>query len=113
MYRFSSPAEGCFSVFTAEYKHYSPARARRVVVDEASGHVIQLTETASGFPSEFVLAEREETIVWDNVKIDDETHLLAVAAEFLVHYSGGPVWRVSLEYKNHRHFEPASSVTYR
>jgi hypothetical protein len=49
---------------------------------------------------------------WDYVKIGDATYLLPVSFEFVGRRSDGEATRVSVEYKNHRHFEAAASVTF-
>ncbi len=49
---------------------------------------------------------------WDYVKISDATCLLPISAEFEARESDGAVERVLVEYKNHRHFEAATSVTF-
>jgi hypothetical protein len=46
------------------------------------------------------------------VKIGETSHLLPVRANFLVVYSSGTRYRVEVEYKNHRHFEASSNVTF-
>ena len=76
------------------------------------GNVIQLDEEASGFPAGFDFAQRNEEVSWDFVKIGDASHLLPVAANFVVLYSSGKRWRVEVQYKNHRHFEAATNVTF-
>jgi hypothetical protein len=96
-YRFSSPVDGCFPFLYFEYQRYNPAR---------TGH-------ADGFPAEFEFAGREEHIFWDYVKIGENVHLLPVRANFLVSYSSGTRYRVEVEYKNHRHFEASTNVTFK
>jgi hypothetical protein len=109
-YRFSSPADGCFGPFYFEYQRYNPARTGQVFIDDPGGHIIQLNETASEFPAEFEFAQRNEEVWWDYVKIGDVSHLLPVAANFVVLYSSGTQWRIEVEYKNHRHFEALTHV---
>jgi hypothetical protein len=46
------------------------------------------------------------------VKIGEASHLLPVHADFLVLYHSGTRYRVEVEYKNHRHFETSSDVTF-
>jgi hypothetical protein len=111
-YRFSSPADGCFGPFTMEYQRYNPARSGHVFIDETAGNVIQLEEEASGFPAEFEFAQRDETVWWDYVKIGEASHLLPVGATFVILYSSGNRFRVEAEYKNHRHFEAATNITF-
>jgi hypothetical protein len=111
-YRFSSPADGCFGPFTMEYQRYNPARSGHVFIDATAGNVIQVDEEASGFPAELEFSQRNETVWWDDVKIGDASHLLPVGATFVILYSSGNRFRVEAEYKNHRHFEAATNITF-
>ncbi|HLW76145.1 MAG TPA: hypothetical protein VKS01_04150 [Bryobacteraceae bacterium] len=110
-YRFSSPADGCFIDFFMEYQRYNPARAGFFFIDD-SANVVRIEEDALAFPAGFEFAHRREEISWDYVKIGAESHLLPVAANFVVSYASGSRWRVDVEYKNHRHFEAASNISY-
>ncbi|MGA3202486.1 MAG: hypothetical protein ABSF12_08325 [Bryobacteraceae bacterium] len=111
-YRFGSPPDGCFAPFYFDYQRYNPARTGHAFLDEGAGNLVQLDEAASEFPAEFEFAERKEEVSWDYVKIGDASHLLPVGASFVVRYSSGSRWRVEVEYKNHRHFEASTSVTF-
>jgi hypothetical protein len=112
VYRFSSPADGCFGSFYFEYQRYNPERTGHAFIDDPGGNVIRLEEKASGFPPDFEFAQREEQVSWDYVRIGDASHLLPVGASFLVLYSSGARWRVEVEYKNHRHFEASTNLTF-
>jgi hypothetical protein len=111
-YKFSSPADGCFGAFTVEYQRYTPARTGRVFIEDPGGNVIQLEEEAVGFPAAFDFAHRTEEVSWDYVKIGDASHLLPVAANFVVLYANGSRFRVDIEFRNHRHFESSTNVTF-
>lgn len=111
-YSFDSPADGCFSDFYFEYQRYDPARRGHVFIDGSSGNVIQLDEDAMDFPAEFAFVSRHEEVSWDSVKIGDTSHLLPVAATFVVANTSGKHWRVEVEYRNHRHFESSTNVTF-
>jgi hypothetical protein len=114
-YRFSSPADGCFGPFTMEYQRYNPARTGHVFIEDIDGkggNVIQFDEDATGFPAGFGFASRREEVSWDYVKIGDASHLLPVGANFEVAYSNGNRARVDVEYKNHRHFEASTNITF-
>jgi len=111
-YPFSSPVDGCFPFLYFAYQRYNPARTGRVFIDEPGGNVMQVDDQASGFPAEFEFAGREEHMFWDYVKIGENSHLLPVRANFLVVYSSGTRYRVEVEYKNHRHFEASTKVTF-
>jgi hypothetical protein len=112
-YRFSSPVDGCFPFLYFTYQRYNPARTGRVFVDDPGGSVIQVDDEAGGFPADFEFAGKEEHMFWDYVKIGDNSHLLPVRANFLVVYSSGTRYRVEVEYKNHRHFETSTNVTFK
>lgn len=111
-YDFRAPVDGCFPFFFFEYQRYNPARTGRFSIDESTGNVIQVDERATGFPAEIQFAERAEHVTWDYVKIAGDAHLLPVRANFLVRYNDGTRYRIDVEYKNHRHFETSTSVTF-
>jgi hypothetical protein len=111
-YRFSSPVDGCFPFFYFTYQRYNPARTGYVFIDDPSGNVIQVDDEAGGFPPGFEFEERDEQVFWDYVKIGEGSHLLPVRANFLVVYHSGTRYKVEVEYKNHRHFEASTNVTF-
>ena len=111
-YRFRSPVDGCFPFLYFAYQRYNPARTGRVFIDDPGGNVIQADDQAGGFPADFEFAGREEHMFWDYVKIGESSHLLPVRANFLVVYSSGTRYRVEVVYKNHRHFEASTTVTF-
>ncbi len=111
-YRFHSPVDGCFPFFYFTYQRFNPARTGRVLVEDPGGNVIQVDDEAGEFPPDFEFASREEHVSWDYVKIGENSHLLPVRANFVVFYSSGTRYRVEVEYKNHRHFETSSNVTF-
>ena len=111
-YRFSSPVDGCFPFLYFAFQRYNPARTGHVFIDDPDGSVIQVDDESDGFPADFEFAGREEHIFWDYVKIGDNSHLLPVRVNFLVQYSSGTRYRVEVEYKNHRHFEASTNITF-
>jgi hypothetical protein len=111
-YRFRTPIDSCFPYFFFDYQRFNPARTGHVFIDEPAGNIIQLDEEATGFPREIQFAERQEHISWDYVKIGEDSHLLPVRANFLVRYYDGTRYRIEVEYKNHRHFEASSNITF-
>jgi hypothetical protein len=111
-YGFNSPSDGCFPYFYFDYQRYNPARSGHLYIDDPDGNVFQIDEAAEDFPAQFEFSGREEQVFWDYVKIGDDAHLLPVRANFLVSYRSGTRYRVEVEYKNHRHFESSSNVTF-
>jgi len=112
VYLFRSPAQGCFGTYTGGSRVYNPARTGRILVDAARGNVVRFEEEAAGFPENFGYERVTEKQSWDYVKIGDATYLLPVSFEFVARRSDGSAGRVSVDYKNHRHFEAAASVTF-
>jgi hypothetical protein len=112
-YQFQSPVDGCFPFLYFTYQRYNPSRSGHVFIDDASGSLIQVDDEAGEFPSDFGFARREEHMFWDDVKIGESSHLLPVRADFLVVYSDGTRYRVEVEFKNHRHFEASTRITFK
>jgi hypothetical protein len=116
VYRFSSPPGGCFGDHTIRgpltRRNYNPARTGRILVDAVRGNVMRYQEEAFGYPENFGADRHTITESWDYVKIGDATYPLPISAEFVVQRSNGSTGRVTVEYKNHRHFEAATSVTF-
>ncbi len=115
VYRFSSPAGGCFGPLFSHLgrDQYNAARIGRVFLDDASDLEVQYEEEAAGFPPDFGWYQRNETVLWDNVAIGGAPHWLPVSAEFLWRSNDWALHRVVVEYKNHRHFEAGSRITYK
>lgn len=111
-YRFTSPPDGCFGPFYIEYQRYNPARTGHIFIEDPAGAVVQMDEEASEFPAQFEFAKRNEEVWWDRVKIGNASYLLPVRASFVAVFSSGKRWRVEVEYKNHRHFEAATNITF-
>jgi hypothetical protein len=47
------------------------------------------------------------------VNIGDEAHLLPVAAEIFGGFTHADLWHIVGEYKNHRHFEANTTLTFK
>jgi hypothetical protein len=112
VYRFRSPAGGCFGNLYGSGP-YNAARTGRVLIDDPTGEVLQFEEEATGFPRGFVFSQRNQVMTWGSVKIGDASHWLPVAADFTWHFSNGEFYRTTVEYKNHRHFEAATNITFK
>jgi hypothetical protein len=112
-YRFSSSVDGCFPFLYFAYQRYNPARTGHVFVEDPGGSAMQVDDEASGFPADFEFSRKEQHLFWDYVKIGESSHLLPVRANFLVVYSDGTRYRVEVEYKNHRHFEASTKITFK
>ena len=111
-YRYTTPADGCFSYFHQQYQRFNPPRTGHVRIDASTGNVVELEEDARGFPEDFELAGREERITWDAVKIGDISYWVPVRATCVAAYYSGTKFRIEVEFKNHRHFEASTNVTF-
>jgi hypothetical protein len=112
VYRFASPADGCFFRLNDERRTYNAGRAGRVLVEARGGNVIQYEEEASDFPAGYGFVRRNAVVSWDSVKIGDASYWLPVAADFIWRLPSGELSRVTIGYKKHRRFEADTSVTF-
>jgi hypothetical protein len=111
VYRFRSPAGGCFGNLYGN-SPYNAARSGRVLIDESTGELLRFEEEATGFPGGFLFTKRTQVMIWDSVKVGDAFHWLPVGADFIWQFSNGQLYRTTIEYRNHRHFEAASKLTF-
>lgn len=81
-------------------------------MDAGRGNVVLYQEEGAGYPENFGFDRVTVTQSWDSVKIGDTDYLLPTSFELGVRRSNGSAGRVSVEYKNHRHFEAATSITF-
>jgi hypothetical protein len=113
-YRFASPPNGCFGAFGVRNprNQFIPARTGRFLVEDPGGHVRRFEAEAAGFPEDFELDRSTAVETWDYVKIGDSTFLFPVGAEIVALNASGTWSRVTVEYKNHRHLEASTNVTF-
>ena len=111
-YRFQSPPDGCFATFTINGKQHNPAETGRVLIEDPGGAVVYFETVAREFPKGFGADPYTFAMKWDYVKIGDASHLLPVSAEIFGGFVRGDLWHVVVEFKNHRHFEASTKVTY-
>jgi hypothetical protein len=113
VYRFSSPPNGCFSVlFSGDREPYNPARTGRVSVDESTGRVVGFEEEATGFPKDYGFVQRNQVVSWGSVKTEGGSVWLPAGAEFVWRLPTGLRYRVVAEYRNHRHFEAVTTLSF-
>ena len=118
LFRFSSPANGCFASYPLRHVErpnkspYNPSRTGRVLVNPERGNVVRYEEEASGFPEDFFADRRLIWEAWDYVKIGEVSYLVPVTAEFVSCRAEGITRRVTVQYRNHRHFESSTNITF-
>jgi hypothetical protein len=111
-YNFTSPVDGCFPFLYFTYQRYNPARTGSIVVEDPAGDLLEVEDRCEKFPSGFEFQSRVEHVTRDYVRIGESTHLLPVRADFAVSYRDGTRYRVEVQYRNHRHFESSSNITF-
>jgi hypothetical protein len=55
----------------------------------------------------------KQTTTWEYVTIGDAFHLLPVAEDIYGGFTFADLWHVVVEYKNHRHFESSTNITFK
>lgn len=108
---FESPADSCFAAWGGAERYYAP-RTGKILVEEATGDLIQLDDATIGFPTSSAWVRVEHETIWDRVKIGDAPHLLPVSASQVVYFSRGHLEAIKIQYANHRHFEANSNITF-
>jgi hypothetical protein len=112
-YRFDSPANGCFgNLYVYRNVPYNAARTGMILIDGPTGDLLRFEEEAFGFPKQFRVVSRHQVMTWDNVKIGDDSYWLPVSAEFIWTRRTPDRYKAVVEYRNHRHFEAATDITY-
>ena len=115
-YRFRTPRDGCFGFFKVSYlfshKRFNPERTGQFVIDAATGSVISSVVESNEYPKGFGLGPWKSISTWDYVTIGETSHLLPLSGEVFGGFTKGDLWHVVIEYKNHRHFESATNISF-
>jgi hypothetical protein len=112
VYRYSSPAEGCFTSSYTGYQRAYPTHEGLVVLKYPAGNLVQVKDRSLDFPKAYPIIQRDEMVTWGFVKIGNENHLLPVAFEKLMLTQSGLLNRLTAKYVNHRHFEANTDLTF-
>jgi hypothetical protein len=108
---FSSPPDGCEFYWQSSEQFY-PGKTGRILLDESEENIVRLETESRVFPEAFPISSVEKQVSWELVKIGDAAHRLPVSAQITVVLSTGEMRLAKHEYKNHRHFEAASNITF-
>ena len=112
VYRFSSPPDACFSVLSSKQQPYNAARAGRVLVDPSTGRLVRFEEEATGFPADYGFVRRNQVMSWGYIKTAAGSIWLPITADFVWSLPNGTRYRVAVVYRNHRHFEAATAISF-
>jgi len=112
-FRFRSPADACFGALgTGQGSGHRVARIGRFLADDLTGDLIRYEEEGHGFPKDYSMQQRNEIVAFEYVKIADAPYLLPVSAEFWWSYLSSKPRRVVITYKNYRHFEVSTKISF-
>jgi hypothetical protein len=111
VYRFNVPVDGCFAPNTWGFEQYSPALSGRILTDEATGEVLQMEYRDNGMPHEL---GRDTRIAysWESITISDASYFLPATADSSWVAPNGDSWHIFVQFKDHRHFESSTVVTF-
>lgn len=118
-YTFRTAAGGCFGNISIKngllsaLKADNPPRSGRFIIDDPSGNLIYFELEANEFPKDFPADPFKSINTWDYVKIGEESWLLPIGLEIYGGAGRSGLWHVVVEYKNHRHFESSTSITFK
>jgi hypothetical protein len=112
VYFFHSPPGHCFGSVVHNGNHQVAAITGRILVDASNLHVLRAEWDGAGFPEKFAVDRYTVTELWAYATIGGSTFPVPVSVETVVRMSDGSTERGTTEYKNHRHFEAATNVTF-
>lgn len=112
VYSFRSPPGGCFWNIVLNRKRYTPGVTGRVLVDAAKGNLMRGEFESTGFPENFGADRYSAAESWDYVTVAGVSYLAPISTQFTLRGSNGAMHRATTEYKNHRHFEASTNVTF-
>jgi hypothetical protein len=111
-YFFHAPPGNCFGSVLHNGNRQVAAISGRILVDAANLHELRFEFQGSGFPEKFAVDRYTVTDLWGYAIIGGSSYLVPISAAVVDRMSDGSMERATTEYKNHRHFEAATSVTF-
>jgi hypothetical protein len=82
-------------------------------VDDPGGNIVRIEIKQTYGAVNFGSAEVKMS--WSDIRIGDTSYLLPAKDEYVWKNATRPIgeWHVSVEYKNHRHFEASSTIQFK
>jgi hypothetical protein len=111
VYHFNAPMDGCFGPNGWGFEQYAPALSGQILADEATGDVFQMQYHDVGVPREMG-GDAGVAYSWKFVKIGDASWFLPATTDSAWIAPNGDSWRILIEFKDHRHFESSTVVTF-
>ena len=111
VYFFHIPPGACFVAVHNGNRQFA-AITGRILVDASNLHVFRSEWVGTGFPEKFAVDHFTTTEQWGYATIGGSSYLVPVSSEIVLRMSDGSTERGKTEYRNHRHFEAATSITF-
>jgi hypothetical protein len=116
-FRVDAEPDTCFAL-ESDYQAYRPRIEGAISLENPGARLVQFEYTALNLPQSFFLSSWVRKVSWGDVRIGDEVFLLPVRADLVVANSlthgsrQGETEHIVWEYRNYRHFESESTVTF-
>jgi len=116
-FRVDAEPDTCFGI-ESDYQAYRPRIEGYIFLENPGARLVQFEYKALNLPESFLLSSWVRKISWGDVRIGDKVFLLPVradlvAANSLTHGSRhAETEHIVWEYRNYRHFEAESSITF-
>jgi hypothetical protein len=110
-YRFHSPEGACFGRWIFNHRPANPPRKGRFLVELPGLNLIRYEEEATEFPKGLEGIQFRLESSWDHMNAWGQSYVLPVAFDLMV--VNGDRYHAVVEYKNHRHFEASTDVTFK
>jgi hypothetical protein len=111
VYFFHISPGACFGVVHNGNRQFA-AITGRILVDATNLHALRSEWVGTGFPEKFAVDRFATTELWRYATIGGSSYLVPVSSEVVLRMSDGSAERAKTEYKNHRHFETATTITF-
>jgi hypothetical protein len=94
-------------------ERFYPGETGEVAIAESDNLVRRLAVIDTAYPKGYSTQQGEIRATWDYVKVGEERHLVPVETQNLMGRSDGSVSYSVMAFKNHRHFEAFTNITYK
>ena len=116
-FRVDAEPDTCFGI-ESDYQAYRPRIEGYIFLENPGARLVQFEYKALNFPESFLLSSWVRKISWGDVRIGDKVFLLPVSADLVAANSlshgsrHAETEHIVWEYKNYRHFEAESSISF-
>lgn len=116
-FRVDAEPDTCFGI-ESDYQGYRPRIEGDIFLENPGARLVQFEYKALNLPQSFFLSSWVRKVSWGDVRIGDKVFLLPMSADLVAANSRthgsrqGETEHIVWEYRNYRHFEAESSITF-